>query len=534
MITMNKGAVDGKSKSSSRSNETASRTKGKGYVTEITPNDVLFGRGAPTFRHPGNVRFREIVLSRKAEYLATTKHEPKQRIAQEIIDEITCNGKGKFLREVKTIAEARTYGIPLGTQAWIIVDVDDINAKVKQALREGEGSTVGLGMAYSSIYDTSSTSLQFPAEKNLLSSFLPTTNEIDPEIHDQRHQAAVDVSQLQSSNENNHYPNTNFASFLSQSMDQIMSSLINSSATTSNLATNNTHQSAIHNDPAISNLTTSQQQQHVEFLRNQLNYLVKKLHTQLQELQIPTNQIPILLELLQGNIKQPAQAQATACTQAVNLASQTQVQNHQPSLQCFGLSSRFLDQTNVSDISPQNNEHESNQNSLQPPKAIQECTLVQSVDRISSAENDAQEGTLASSETPKPQDGNETEAWAQLSHNLLDILRNNGATESQLREFLLALAPVNSTLHNGSTPTSMIASSSAGQQIQRCIDDTEGAFLSAPCSLFDLTSSVESSNSERLGATNPTTIDTSDSHSVVSEYGRKRIRDPNDSECLDG
>lgn len=134
-----------KSKEITTATATATSTQGSEpsanlpYTTEITVNDVLFGRGAPTFRHPGNVRFREMVKCRKAEYIAASQHEPKKAIAKCIIDQVV-EQNGRFLREIKTSDERRAYSIPSGTRAWAIVDDIDVDNKVKQALREGEES----------------------------------------------------------------------------------------------------------------------------------------------------------------------------------------------------------------------------------------------------------------------------------------------------------------------------------------------------------------------------------------------------------
>lgn len=110
------------------------------FVTEVTDHDVLFGRGALRNWHVGNITYRRIVKERKAEYHSVMTHREKNKIAQEISDEIFANS-GRFLREIRTAAEAKALGIPRKTQAWVIVQQPAINAKVKQALREGEKKT---------------------------------------------------------------------------------------------------------------------------------------------------------------------------------------------------------------------------------------------------------------------------------------------------------------------------------------------------------------------------------------------------------
>jgi hypothetical protein len=65
----------------------------------LLPHDVLLGRGSGSNDYEGNVMFRSLVEERKREYLsAVTTREDKNRIAQEIFDQITMNG-GRFLKK---------------------------------------------------------------------------------------------------------------------------------------------------------------------------------------------------------------------------------------------------------------------------------------------------------------------------------------------------------------------------------------------------------------------------------------------------
>jgi len=110
------------------------------FVTSLTENDVLLGRGTPCAENEGNVRFRKLVRSRKAEYTAAEKRMRKDAIAREVLDVIAARG-GKFLRKVESKAEMMQLGIPLCTggvtpkEVWAIVDEDTQVQKVKQALR---------------------------------------------------------------------------------------------------------------------------------------------------------------------------------------------------------------------------------------------------------------------------------------------------------------------------------------------------------------------------------------------------------------
>lgn len=109
-------------------------------MTSLTENDVLLGRGTPCAENEGNVRFRKLVRSRKAEYTAAEKRMRKDAIAREVLDVIAARG-GKFLRKVESKAEMMQLGIPLCTggvtpkEVWAIVDEDTQVQKVKQALR---------------------------------------------------------------------------------------------------------------------------------------------------------------------------------------------------------------------------------------------------------------------------------------------------------------------------------------------------------------------------------------------------------------
>ena len=58
------------------------------FVIDVSEVDILLGRGAPIIKHPGNVRFRELVRSRKAEYRRTSQNTGKDLIARELMQEI--------------------------------------------------------------------------------------------------------------------------------------------------------------------------------------------------------------------------------------------------------------------------------------------------------------------------------------------------------------------------------------------------------------------------------------------------------------
>jgi hypothetical protein len=54
--------------------------------------DVICGRGK-SVSHPGNLKFRRLVLNRKDEYMQAKRREDKTRIATEIVDELRSGSK---------------------------------------------------------------------------------------------------------------------------------------------------------------------------------------------------------------------------------------------------------------------------------------------------------------------------------------------------------------------------------------------------------------------------------------------------------
>lgn len=106
------------------------------FVTHLGANDVLVGRGAPSNANLGNKRFRELVQSRKREYMATGKRQMKDRIAREIVDTIVYQRGGRFLRKIESLIEAEQIGVPEGLTAWTLVSEDVAVQKTKQALRD--------------------------------------------------------------------------------------------------------------------------------------------------------------------------------------------------------------------------------------------------------------------------------------------------------------------------------------------------------------------------------------------------------------
>jgi len=104
------------------------------YVTTVTPNDVLFGRGSGPNDHEGNIKFRDTVSQHKAEYMATNHRQTKAKIAKAVVDTVFANN-GRFLKKLEP-AEVEKMGLNSGMDIYVVVDDDTIMEKAKQALRQ--------------------------------------------------------------------------------------------------------------------------------------------------------------------------------------------------------------------------------------------------------------------------------------------------------------------------------------------------------------------------------------------------------------
>ena len=88
-------------------------------ITQPGPHDVMIGRGGGTNHNPGNIRFRQLICTRKDEY-KVAKRSQKPIIAQEIVSAWRAQvPPGRFLKQDER------------TMLWY--DVGDEEAKVKAA-----------------------------------------------------------------------------------------------------------------------------------------------------------------------------------------------------------------------------------------------------------------------------------------------------------------------------------------------------------------------------------------------------------------
>jgi hypothetical protein len=110
-----------------------------GAIRSLRPSDVLCGRGSGPNDHPGNIAFRQIILSRKVDYMTAKARTDKARIAQEIVDRVErgCGASepGRFLRKMQA-AELKERGYDREDDVWVVVDRATALEKAKQALRQ--------------------------------------------------------------------------------------------------------------------------------------------------------------------------------------------------------------------------------------------------------------------------------------------------------------------------------------------------------------------------------------------------------------
>ncbi|KAL7535112.1 hypothetical protein ACHAWF_005061 [Thalassiosira exigua] len=110
------------------------------YCLEVNENDVLCGRGSGPNDRVGNVEFRNLVLSRKAEYLAAPSRDAKGRIASSIVDTVRARG-GRFLKKLAP-AQAKEAGFKRGVAVYELADEATVLEKTKQTLRQNRAEFV--------------------------------------------------------------------------------------------------------------------------------------------------------------------------------------------------------------------------------------------------------------------------------------------------------------------------------------------------------------------------------------------------------
>ena len=94
-------------------------------TADLTPNDVICGRGGKANSHPGNISFRSEALKLRSWYESSSKSE-KYTISNMLVDYVKERG-GRFLKR-----DAENPG------QWLECDGNDVRKKASQALREGK------------------------------------------------------------------------------------------------------------------------------------------------------------------------------------------------------------------------------------------------------------------------------------------------------------------------------------------------------------------------------------------------------------
>lgn len=106
------------------SDETLANSGDKASSFQISPHDVLCGRGGLTNHHPGNVTFRTLVRHSQEAYLRASKRD-KAGVARKIVDTIR-SLTGRFLKKD-----------PSNPGVWVEIGNRKAREKTSQALREG-------------------------------------------------------------------------------------------------------------------------------------------------------------------------------------------------------------------------------------------------------------------------------------------------------------------------------------------------------------------------------------------------------------
>lgn len=95
----------------------------KDGILNPSPNDIICGRGK-SIAHPGNQRFRQMIMERKDEYQAARRREEKTRITIEIVDKLRQGpNPARFLLKDQKL------------QLWVEVGEEYRKEKVSHALR---------------------------------------------------------------------------------------------------------------------------------------------------------------------------------------------------------------------------------------------------------------------------------------------------------------------------------------------------------------------------------------------------------------
>lgn len=109
-------------------------------IEELNPNDVIMGRGAPIAFYEGNVRFRALVALHKSAYTSSSRHHPKQAVAERVLKEVHARG-GRFVRGSRVSSSLVANSTATATtKVWVVISETAALEKVKQALRASDST----------------------------------------------------------------------------------------------------------------------------------------------------------------------------------------------------------------------------------------------------------------------------------------------------------------------------------------------------------------------------------------------------------
>ena len=107
------------------------------FYYSYSNQDVLFGKGKPISRHPGNKHLRSIIQDQKPAFLEARKKE-KRNVAKGSIDSIeNLDPPGRFLIEIEDPSIANDNPVIL-SKVWVCAEREMAEAKVMHGLREKE------------------------------------------------------------------------------------------------------------------------------------------------------------------------------------------------------------------------------------------------------------------------------------------------------------------------------------------------------------------------------------------------------------
>jgi hypothetical protein len=130
IITKNSSFVAVKKRMDSSEKSPSSSTHSN-YIDQPNPDDVLLGRNASIFHHPGNRRYRHIVALNLKRYKESKTRLDKMVLIREVTEQILDNGRVKFLRPSSGQSEQNQ------PQKWVEVPIRTAQDKVSHALRDG-------------------------------------------------------------------------------------------------------------------------------------------------------------------------------------------------------------------------------------------------------------------------------------------------------------------------------------------------------------------------------------------------------------